>query len=304
MTVPTAIFPALFVLLWSTGFIGARYAMPYAEPFTFLLMRYGLAIALLAPLILAFRAPWPSRRIAGHAAFVGALIHGVYLGGVFLAVRNGLPAGIAALVVGLQPLIAALLSARFLSERIGVRHWCGLALGLFGIALVVYPGLTRSEGSFGATALLPALASAFAISIGTVWQKRFASRVDLRSGTLVQYLGAAAITLPAALLFETQRIVWSGELVFALLWLTVVLSLGAVFLLLYLIREGAVSKVSSLMYLTPGTTAIMAYLLFGESLSAIQLGGLAVAGIGVAFATRAPARADGRGEAPPRNPVP
>jgi drug/metabolite transporter (DMT)-like permease len=277
-------FPAIFVVLWSTGFIGARYAMPHAEPFTFLALRFALALILLAPVAFAVREGWPGRRPALHAMLAGGLIHGVYLGGVFFAVRHGLSAGIAALIVGLQPLLTTLLAAAFLGEAIRPRHWLGLALGLLGVALVVAPKLGTGSGLTALT-LLPALLAALGISVGTIWQKRFVGGVDLRVGTALQYLGALVPMAVCAVLFETMRVDVTGEFVFALVWLTLVLSIGAVFLLLFLIREGAVSQVSSLMYLTPGVTACMAFALFGETLAPIQLFGMMLAAAGVAAAT-------------------
>ena len=278
-------FPVVFVLLWSTGFIGARYAMPYAEPFTFLSLRYALALAILGMLVVAMRAPWPGRWPAMHAMIAGSLIHGVYLGGVFFAVRHGLNAGIAALIVGLQPILTTILAASFLGERVKPRHIMGLGLGLLGVALVILPKLDGA-GAYGILTLGPVFLSAIAISVGSVWQKRFVGGVDLRTGTALQYLGAFVPTLILAMTVETMDVTWSGELVFALAWLTIVLSIGAVFLLLFLIREGAVSSVASLMYLVPGVTAVTAWLLFGETLTAIQLAGLVLAGVGVAAATR------------------
>jgi drug/metabolite transporter (DMT)-like permease len=278
-------FPVVFVLLWSTGFIGARYAMPYAEPFTFLSLRYVLALAILGTLVVAMRAPWPGRWPAMHAMIAGSLIHGVYLGGVFFAVRHGLNAGIAALIVGLQPILTTILAASFLGERVKPRHIMGLGLGLLGVALVILPKLD-GDGAYGVLTLGPVFLSAIAISVGSVWQKRFVGGVDLRTGTALQYLGAFVPTLILAMTVETMAVTWSGELVFALAWLTIVLSIGAVFLLLFLIREGAVSSVASLMYLVPGVTAVTAWLLFGETLTAIQLAGLVLAGVGVAAATR------------------
>ncbi|MEF2551577.1 DMT family transporter [Aurantimonas sp. A2-1-M11] len=278
-------FPAVFVLLWSTGFIGARYAMPHAEPFTFLALRYALALAILGTLVVAVRAPWPGRWPALHAMIAGSLIHGVYLGGVFFAVRHGLNAGIAALIVGLQPILTTILAASFLGERVRPRHLLGLALGLIGVALVILPRLDGA-GAYGFTTLAPVFLSAIAISAGSVWQKRFVGGVDLRTGTALQYLGAFVPTLLVAWTTETMVVAWTGELVFALVWLVFVLSIGAVFLLVFLIREGAVSSVASLMYLVPGVTAVLAWLLFGETLTAIQLAGLVLAGVGVAAATR------------------
>ena len=279
------LFPALFVLIWSTGFIGARYAMPHAEPFTFLAMRFALALCLLLPWVVLTRAPWPSGRPALHACIAGSLIHGLYLGGVFFAVRHGLPAGIAALIVGLQPIVTALMAASFLGERITPRHWMGLLLGLLGVGLVVVPNLSP-DGVYRWQTLVPVILAAIAISAGTVWQKRFVGGVDLRTGTALQYVGALLPVTLMAVATETMAVDWTGELVFALVWLTVVLSIGAILLLLFMIREGAVSKVASLMYLTPGVTAVMAFLLFGESLTLVQLLGLVIAGAGVHAAMR------------------
>lgn len=278
-------FPVIFVLLWSTGFIGARYAMPHAEPFTFLAMRYALALAVLAIVVLATSSPFPGWRPAGHAMIAGSLIHGVYLGGVFFAVRHGLNAGIAALIVGLQPVLTTILASVFLGERVKPRHLLGLALGLVGVALVILPKL-QAGGEYRVLTLAPVFLSALAISVGTVWQKRFVGGVDLRIGTTFQYLGALLPTLILAWLTETMKVDWTGELLFALVWLVFVLSIGAVFLMLFLIREGAVSSVASLMYLVPGVTAVEAFLLFGETLSPIQLVGMVLAGVGVAAATR------------------
>ncbi|WAP69660.1 DMT family transporter [Jiella pelagia] len=291
-------FPGVFVLLWSTGFIGARFAMPYAEPFTFLSIRFALALVLLAAMALAARAVWPQPRLAMHAMIAGSLIHGVYLGGVFFAVRHGLNAGVAALIVGLQPIITALIASPTLGETIRPRHALGLALGLAGVALVILPKL-GAGGDYHFVNVAPACLSALGISLGTIWQKRFATGIDVRTGTFFQYLGALLPSLVLALAFETMAVEWNGEVIFALLWLTVVLSIGAIFLMMILIREGAVSKVASLMYLTPGVTAVMAYLLFGETLTLVQLGGLILAGAGVAAATGR----GGRGRQSPRTPA-
>nr|WP_255616887.1 DMT family transporter [Aurantimonas sp. VKM B-3413] len=278
-------FPAVFVLLWSTGFIGARYAMPHAEPFTFLSIRFGLALLVLTAVVALGSARWPRPVPAFHAMIAGSLIHGVYLGGVFFAVRHGLNAGIAALIVGLQPILTTILASLFLNERVKPRHVLGLALGLLGVALVILPKL-QGPGAYGVLTLAPVFLSALSISVGTVWQKRFVQGVDLQAGTALQYLGALIPTFLLALTTETMAVDFTGELVFALFWLVFVLSIGAVFLMLTLIREGAVSSVASLMYLVPGVTAVMAWALFGETLTPIQLVGLVLAGVGVAAATK------------------
>ncbi|MBB3996290.1 DMT family transporter [Aureimonas pseudogalii] len=289
------LFPAFFVLLWSTGFVGARYAMPHAEPFTFLSLRYALALAILLPVALwAARTHRAGLPALAHAAFAGSLIHAAYLGGVFFAVRHGLPAGIAALVAGLQPLITAVIAHGLLSERLERRHWIGLAVGLGGVALVVAPKL-GTGAAFGPATLVPAVVAVIAISLGTVWQKRFVGTVDLRIGTAAQYAGALLPTLMAAFFFETRAIDWTPQFVLALVWLTLALSIGAVFLLLVLIRRGAVSRVASLMYLVPGVTAVMGFVLFGETLQPVQILGMALAAGGVAVATGALGRRAPRG---------
>ncbi|WP_157018802.1 DMT family transporter [Mesorhizobium xinjiangense] len=278
--------PAVFVLLWATGFIGARYAMPWSEPFSFLAVRFALAFLLLAVIVRFVRRDPVNVRAALHAAIAGMLMHGVYLGGVFWAIDNGLPAGFSALIVGLQPMITALMAGAALGEQVSARQWAGLAVGLAGVAAVLSPALGTIGSGVTAATLAAGLVAVLAMSAGTIWQKRFVSGIGLVHGTLYQYLGAAVLMALGSLAFETRQYTLTGELVFALVWLVVVLSLGAVFLLMYLIREGEVSRVASLFYLVPGTTAVMAWLLFGERLGPIQIAGMAAATLGVALATR------------------
>lgn len=276
--------PLLFVLLWSTGFIGARYAMPWAEPFAFLAVRFLLTILCLGLVMAAIRwRPMP-RRQAVHAIIAGMLIHGVYLGGVFWAISHGMPAGLSALIVGLQPLATAILAAAFLGERLTARLWAGMALGLAGVATVLAPKL-GTIGGVTAAPLIACIVSMFAISAGTVWQKRFVASGDLVTGTIWQYVGGAALMLAATFAFETRTYEITGELVFAMAWLVLVLSLGAIFLLMYLIREGEVARVASLFFLVPSVTAFIAWVLFGEELSAVQIFGMALTMAGVAVAT-------------------
>jgi drug/metabolite transporter (DMT)-like permease len=282
---PVRFFPALFVVLWATGFIGARYAMPYMEPFLFLTARFLVAGAILGVWVVLAGNRWPGRRGAAHAIIAGCLIHGVYLGAAFWAIHNGLPAGMSALVVGLQPLITALIAGVALGEKIRPRHWAGLAVGCVGVAMVLWPKLSISAGGITPATVTASIISVFAISIGTVWQKRFVGAIDLKAGTALQYLGAAVLTGVFSLAFETHIIIWSGPLIFAMFWLVFVLSLGAVLLLMILINQGAVSKVASLFYLVPGVTALMAYALFGETLTWFQLVGMFIATMGVALST-------------------
>jgi len=282
---PVRMFPALFVLLWATGFIGARYAMPYIEPFTFLTARFLIAAVILFVLLLPAGIRWPRPRVALHAAIAGCLIHGVYLGCVFWAIRDGMPAGMSALVVGLQPLITASIAVPFLGERLGPRHWAGLVAGFAGVAIVLSPEIGSAAGVNAATIAACVLA-VVGISTGTVWQKRFVEAADLKAVIMIQYLAAASFVGLLSAAFENHRIVLSGELAFALGWLVLVLSIAAVLLLMWLIREGAVSRVSSLFYLVPAVTALMAWTLFGEKLTALQLAGMALTAAGVALATR------------------
>ncbi len=277
--------PALFVLLWATGFIGARYAMPHAEPFTFLAARFAITFALLGLLVIALKARSLSSRDAGHAMIAGVLMHGIYLGGVFWAIDNGMPAGLTALVIGLQPLMTAVLAGAFLGERVLPRHWLGLAFGFVGVAIVLWPKLGAGAAGVTGATLSACILAVLAMSAGTVWQKRFVSGGDLVTGTLWQYAGGAIPMIALSLALETRTFTLDAELVFAMLWLVLVLSIGAIFLLMFLIREGAMAKVASLFYLVPAATAVMAWVLFGESLSALQLFGMAVTTVGVGLAT-------------------
>lgn len=278
--------PPLFVLLWATGFIGARYAMPWMEPFSFLAVRFALAFLLLAGLIVVLRAKWPTTGQTRHAIVAGVLTHGIYLGGVFWSIHRGLPAGISALIAGLQPLVTALLAGWLLRERISARQWAGLAIGLAGVLLVLAPKLGVVGSGINAPNLAASFVALLAISCGTVWQKKHSGGDSLIGGAFWQYVGASAVMLIAALVTETGEVNLNGELIFAMAWATLVLSIGAVFLLMLMIREGEMSKVASLFYLVPAVTAIIAWVLFGEHLSTVQILGMAVATLGVALATR------------------
>ena len=280
--------PATFVVLWATGFIGARYAMPWAEPFTFLGMRFALAAAILLIAMLARGRARLPRNQALHSIGVGILMQGVYLGGVFWAVHHGMPAGLAGLNAGLQPLITAVLAGTMLGERILPRHWLGLAAGFAGVVIVFWPKLGAAGGGVDAATLSACLAAVLAISVGTIWQKRSIRGGDLVAATFWQYVGGTVMMALGSLLFETRQVTVNGELLFALAWLVLVLSIGAIFLLMVMIRDGETSKVASLFYLVPAVTAILAFFLFGEQLDAIQLAGMAIATIGVGLATAQP----------------
>jgi drug/metabolite transporter (DMT)-like permease len=285
MTVSPRLVPALFVVLWATGFIGARYAMPWAEPFTFLATRFALAFVLIGLLLLAMRRPTATIRQAINAMIAGALMHGVYLGGVFWAIHHGLPAGISALIVGLQPLITAVMAGLFLGEKILPRHWLGLAIGLAGVVVVLLPKLGAVSGGITVATLTASVIAVIAMSAGTIWQKRVSGAADLFAGTMWQYFGATLLMIVGSFAFETRTVTLNGELVFALAWLVLVLSIGAIFLLMEMIRTGEVAKVASLFYLVPAVTAVIAWFLFGEELTPVQIAGIALATIGVGLAT-------------------
>jgi len=285
MFFPSRFFPGLFVILWATGFIGARYAMPWAEPFTFLGMRFTLACVIMAGLAWLCGNRAASARQAGRAMIAGVLIHGVYLGGVFWAVHQGMPAGLAALIAALQPLLTALLAGCAVGDRIEPKHWAGLALGFAGILIVVAPTIGSLGTGVNAATLTASLLSVLGITFGTLWQKRFGAGIDLLTGTAWQYMGAAAMMILAASLFERGHVTFNGELTFALAWLVLVLSVGAIFLLMHMIREGEVARVASLFYLVPVVTALMAWALFDEKLSPLQIFGMMLASGGVALST-------------------
>ncbi|MFN0079495.1 MAG: DMT family transporter [Prosthecobacter sp.] len=275
----TAVTPWLFVLLWSSGFIGSKLGVPYAEPFTFLTLRYCIVLAILVPIALVSRAPWPQGKgQMAHVAFAGLLIHALYLSGCVWSLRLGLPAGIVSLIVSLQPLFTAAFAGVTLGERVLPRQWTGLALGFVGTAMVV----AHKTGS-GLTFLMtvPAILSLIGITAGTLWQKRHCPRFDLRTSTVVQYAASLLITALLAFTTETMRIEWSGQFVFALLWVALVLSIGAISLLNHLIRSGTAVNVASLFYTVPAVTALMAWSIFGETLTGLSLIGMVVAVAGV-----------------------
>ena len=268
-----------------TGYIGAKFGLPYAEPFTFLLVRFAVLTLVLALISVATKAPWPGTwAAAGHWAVVGLLVQGTYLGGIFAAIHQGMPAGVAALIAALQPLATAVAAGPILGERMAARQWLGLVLGLSGVVLVVAEKLDAAGADLPGVLLV--LMSVAGITAGTLYQKRFGGAVDLRTGSTIQFAAAAAAMAVLAPVLESMEIRWTGEFIFALAWLIVVLSLGAISLLHVLIRRGAVSKVASLFYLVAPATALSAYALFGEALAPPALAGMAVAVLGVAMVTR------------------
>lgn len=273
------LYPYFFVFLWSTGFIGAKYGLPYAEPLSFLLTRYGLVITLMTALALLTRAPWPKEKMQWlHIGVSGLLVHAIYLGGVFIAIKQGLPAGITALLVGMQPLLTAFGASGLLGEKVSRRQWAGLALGFVGVSLVVSGKI--AEAALGPM-LIPAIVALLGITSGTLYQKRFCAKFDLRSGSVIQFVPTALVTAIAVALFEDYHIEWTGEFTFALGWLVLVLSIGAISLLNLLISSGSAVNVASLFYLTPPTTALIAWVIFAENLSLTAGLGMLVAVSGV-----------------------
>ena len=279
--------PLFFVVLWSTGFIAAKYGLPYAPPLSFLILRCVGAMLVLLPLVLLSRAPWPRGRIL-HVAVAGLLLQAGYLGGVWSAIKIGMPAGLSALIVGLQPILTAF-AAPLVGERVSARQWLGLLLGLGGVALVVYAKLSLNGLAPAAIGLC--VLALLSITCGTLYQKRFCPRFDLRTGTLIQFTASALLLLPPAVALEgfgptLGNVHWTPQFLGALLWSIFALSIGAIFLLFRLISRNDATKVTSLLYLTPPTTAVMAWLMFGEALSPLGLAGMAVAVMGVAFVVK------------------
>lgn len=277
--------PGLFVILWSTGFIGGKFGLPYAEPLTFLLWRYGFVTLLLLMLALLMRAPWPaSMAQTAHIAVSGVLVNGLYIGGVFSAIYHGVPTGIVSLIVGLQPLFTAVVAGRVLGEKVYARQWLGFALGLVGVLLVLMDKISFAGGSPVGVGM--SVLALFGITAGTLYQKRFCAHLDLRSGGVIQF-GASTLTMALlAPLCETMRVQWTGQFVFAMAWLVLVLSLGAISLLHVLIRRGEASRVASLFYLVPPVTSLLAFFCFGERLGITALAGMFVTVTGVALAVR------------------
>ena len=289
--------PALFVFLWSTGFISAKLGLPHVEPMTFLTLRFAVVALGFLALVLWLKLRWPRPMAMLHQMVVGLLLHGVYLGGVFAAIDQGVEAGAAALIVGVQPLLVAAVAAPLLGEAVGWRQWLGLLLGIVGVGLVVWEKL---EGGMGTVVgIVFATAALLGITVGTLYQKRFARGLDLRVGNVFQFTAATIATGLAAFAFETRVIDWQPAFVVALFWSIVVLSFGAVTLLLWLIAQGAASRVSSLFFLVPPTTALMAWLLFDERLPPLAMVGMVVAVLGVALVNLPAARASPH-KGPPR----
>ncbi|MEY2687427.1 MAG: hypothetical protein RL375_1625 [Pseudomonadota bacterium] len=279
--------PGVFVLIWSTGFIVARYGMPHAPPMTFLAWRYAASIACVLVWIRLARAPWPTTRAQWlHLGVTGMLMHAGYLGGVWAAVKTGMGAGTSALIVGLQPVLTAVwMSARGGDHQVSPRQWSGLLLGLLGVALVVSPKL--GAGGIHLLNLALAIGALCSITVGTLYQKHHVTPCDVRTANTVQLMAALVVTLPLSM-FEHEAMDWHPHLLGALAWSVFALTLGGSSLLYLLIQRGAATRVTSLMYLVPPCTAVLAALLFGESLGLTTLAGIATTVFGVVLVVRAP----------------
>jgi drug/metabolite transporter (DMT)-like permease len=263
--------PAIFVVLWSTGFIGTKYVLHNAEPLTYLAIRMVVVVALMAVIAAIARPQWPDRIGVVHSMVAGILVHGFYLGGTAIAIAHSIPAGLSALIPGLQPILTSTLANRWLGERVTPLQWAGLLIGLAGVALILHDRPMSGEAGWGWIASGVSLVS---ITLGTLYQRRYCGRIDWRAGNLVQYIAVTVFFGVGAWLFESNVVHWTAEFVLSVLWLAVVLSIGSIGLLYWLIRRSAATSVASLFYLVPAVTAVMAYVLFGERLDAIAIVGM------------------------------
>jgi drug/metabolite transporter (DMT)-like permease len=263
--------PAIFVVLWSTGFIATKYVLHSAEPLTYLAIRMVLVVGLMAAIVAIARPQWPDRMGIAHSAVAGILVHGFYLGGTAVAIAHSIPAGLSALIPGLQPILTSTLANRWLGERVTPLQWTGLLLGLAGVVLILHGRPMSGEAGWGWLASGVSLVS---ITLGTLYQRRYCGSIDWRSGNLVQYIAVTIFFTASAWLFENNVVHWTGEFVLALIWLAVVLSIGSIGVLYWLIRRSAATSVASLFYLVPTVTAVMAYALFGERLDAVAIAGM------------------------------
>lgn len=275
--------PALFVVLWSTGFIGTKYALLGAEPLTYLAIRIVLVVALMAMIAMLCRAKWPDAVGVGHSIVAGLLVHGFYLGGTAIAIAHQVPAGLSALIPGLQPILTSTLASRFLGERVTPLQWVGLVCGLGGVALILAGRQMTGEIGWGWLASAVSLVS---ITLGTLYQKKYCGDIDWSAGNTVQYLAALALYTLGAFAFETRTVTWSASFTLSVIWLAVVLSIGSIGLLYWLIRHHAATSVASYFYLVPAVTALMAYVLFGEKLDTTAIVGMAACAAAVLLVNR------------------
>ena len=280
--------PFVFVVLWSSGFVGARFGLQYAEPATLLSLRMIANVLLFVLLIATLKRKVPRGSAFFHSCVVGILIHGFYLGGTYLAIDMGMPAGLSALLVGLQPILTAIMIVTFTVERFNWAQWVGLALGFSGISLVLMGNIEWQSDAHKMEAVLLCILALIGITFGTLYQKRFCQGVDMVGSAMVQYFAAAILFVPYAMSFESMQVDWTIEFSLTLVWLVVVLSCVAILLLLYMVEHGAASSVASVFYLVPPTTAIQAWLMFGESFDFYGALGFALAAIAVYLVVKKP----------------
>lgn len=280
--------PFIFVLLWASGFVGARFGLQYAEPATLLSLRMMCNVLLFAILLVVLRRRMPTGKLLLHCMAVGLLIHGFYLGGTYLAIALGMPAGLSSLLVGLQPIVTALILVSFAAQRFTASQWLGLVLGFIGITCVLIGKTEWQSEQYKGLAILASMGALIGITIGTLYQKKFCQGADMVGSAMVQYFAAGCLFLPVAYGFETMQIDWTIEFALTMVWLVVVLSCVAILLLLYMVEHGAASSVASVFYLVPPTTAIQAWLLFGESFDWLGIVGFVLAAIAVYLVVKGP----------------
>jgi drug/metabolite transporter (DMT)-like permease len=275
--------PAIFVVLWSTGFIATKYVLHNAEPLTYLTIRMAVVVGLMAVIVAVVRPKWPDGIGIAHSVVAGILVHGFYLGGTAVAIAHSIPAGLSALIPGLQPILTSTLANRWLGERVTPLQWTGLLLGLAGVVLILHNRPMSGEAGWGWLASGVSLVS---ITLGTLYQRRYCGKIDWRAGNLVQYIAVTIFFAAGAWLFESNVVHWTSEFVLALAWLAVVLSIGSIGLLYWLLRRSAATSVASLFYLVPAVTAVMAYVLFGERLDPVAIAGMVACAAAVFLVNR------------------
>ncbi len=275
--------PGIFVVLWSTGFVATKYVLNSAEPLTYLAIRMACVVGLMAIIVAIARPKWPDRSGIGHSIVAGLLVHGFYLGGTAVAISHSIPAGLSALIPGLQPILTSTLANRWLGERVTPLQWAGLLLGLAGVVLILHNRPMSGEAGWGWLASGVSLVS---ITLGTLYQRRYCNAIDWRAGNLVQYITVTVFFGLGAWLFENNVVHWTTEFILALSWLAVVLSIGSIGLLYWLIRRSAATSVASLFYLVPAVTALMAYVLFGEKLDVVAIAGMTACAAAVFLVNR------------------
>src|ERR1700731_662115 len=275
--------PAIFVVLWSTGFIATKYVLRDADPLTYLTIRMAVVVGLMAITAAFARPRWPDRAGIAHSGVAGILVHGFYLGGTAIAIAHSVPAGLSALVPGLHPILTSTLANRWLGERVTPLQWTGLLLGLAGVVLILHGRPMSGEAGWG---WLASGVSLISITLGTLYQRRYCGKIDWRAGNLVQYVAVLIFFTAAAGMFESREVHWTSEFVLSLIWLAVVLSIGSIGLLYWLIKRSAATSVASLFYLVPAVTAVMGHVLFGERLDGIAVAGMLVCAAAVFLVNR------------------